>query len=89
MFFRKEQIFRETNTKRLIFDSNAVGDRKFSVYKKITWVDKSRSWDKWELCATFGTQGEANTYYEQMNDLPVERNYNEWVSTWLGNEVGE
>jgi len=89
MFFRQEQIFRETETKRLIFNSNAVGDRKFSVYKKIIWNDKLHKWDTWELCDTFGTQGEANTYYEKMNDLPVERNYNEWVKTWMGSEVGE
>lgn len=89
MLFRKEQILRETDTKRLIFNSNAVGDRKFAVYKKIIWNDKLHKWDTWELCDTFGTQGEANTYYEKMNDLPVERNYNEWFKTWMGSEVGE
>ena len=82
MFFREKQIFRQTDTKRLIFDSNCPGN-KYYVYKKINWFDEDRRWESWECVMTFGTQGEANTYFENMNDLPCERDYVEYINMRL------
>ena len=68
------QIFQETDAKRLVYDSNAAGNKYF-VYTKIDFGN----YHTWELYGSYGTHGEAMKVYDQIYDGVTERDFDEWM----------
>ena len=73
------QIIRETENKRLLYNSDSAGN-KYAVQQRIDYG----KYISWETVETFGTQGEANTYFEQMYDGETKRDFDEWYKMFVG-----
>lgn len=69
---------REGQYKKLIYERDAIGN-KYYIRRKIKWIyDNDRTREVWERDYSYATQGEAERAYNQIPDIPVERDYSEW-----------
>lgn len=78
-FTTKPQIMYRGKHKKLVYDLYHLGGQ-YKIYHKVKWYHNDIPYrESWELIAAYRTLGEAKNLYDHIRDIPVERDFDEWL----------